>query len=107
MDYREQFNFWLEDDYFDEDILEYLLTQADLDINKRNLATPVSQLYIKEICKDNKISDKELELFETMLRKGLDLKETNGANTNGYEYIKDSSKSGVENIDKLREIVER
>ena len=91
-------------DNYNEEILEYLLEQDGLDINKRHLAMPVAQLFIKSICKDKEISDKELELFNKMLDKGLDLSQTNGTNTNTYDYVNEKF-DDVSNIDKLRIII--
>lgn len=92
--------------YYDEDILNYILLQDNLDVNKRHLAMPVAQLYIKSIIKDKEISDTELEIFEMLLSKGLDLNATNGTDTNTYEYVKDSVSDDVVNVDKLRDMVE-
>lgn len=91
--------------YYNEEIVEYLLSQDGIDINKRHLAMPVAQLYIKQIIKDKEISAKELEIFEKMLNKGLDLKQTNGTNTNTYEYV-NSVSDEVINISELRKVVE-
>lgn len=93
--------------YYNEDILEYILMQDNLDVNKRHLAMPVAQLYIKSIIKDKEISDKELELFEKLLSKGLDLNLTNGTNTNTYDYAKYNVSDDVANIDKLRNLIDK
>ncbi|MBO6194738.1 MAG: hypothetical protein J6O56_00160 [Bacilli bacterium] len=93
-------------DYYDDEMLEYVLSFDNLDINKRSRAMPVAQLYIKSICKDKNISDTELEFFNKMLDKGLDLKDTNGSGTDTYLYVYERF-DNVVNIDKLRKIIDK
>lgn len=100
------FEYMFEYGYYNEEIVEYLLSQKNIDINKRHLAMPVAQLYIDQIIKDKEISDKELELFQKMLDKGLDLQLTNGTDTNTYDYVNNSISDDITNIDKLRKIAE-
>lgn len=91
--------------YYDEEILEYLLSLEKLDINKRHLAMPVAQLYIDIITEDKIISSKEIDIFNKLLEKRLDLNATNGIDENTYQYVKDSKFDKVENIEKLRNII--
>ena len=93
-------------DYYDDEMLEYVLSFDNLDINKRSRAMPVAQLYIKSICKDKNISDTELYFFNKMLDKGLDLKDTNGSGTDTYSYVYERF-DDVVNIDELRKIINK
>ena len=92
--------------YYDKEILEYLLDRKDIDINKRHSAMPVAQLYIKNIVKDKEISEEELKIFQKLLDKGLDLTLTNGTGTDTYNYVNELS-DNIVNIDKLRELVNK
>lgn len=91
-------------DYYDDEIINYILDYTNVDVNKRHKALPVAQLYIKLIKRDKEISEEELNIFKKLLDKGLDLKLTDGAGVDTYSYVNDLSDSIV-NIDELRKIV--
>lgn len=93
------------DDY-NEDILNYVLDNTNIDVNKRHKALPVAQLYIKSIKKDKEISENEIEIFKKLLNKGLDLTLTDGYGIDTYSYVNDLS-DDIINVNKLKELVNK
>jgi hypothetical protein len=90
--------------YYDEDVLDYVLSVDNIDINKRHKAIPVAQLYLKSIIKDKEITEKEASYFEKLVSMGLDLKDTNGSNIDTYTYI--DSLNDIKGLNKIKKILD-
>ena len=89
--------------YYDEEVFDYLIEKDNLDINKHHKSSPISQEYIRQIIKDKNITDKELEILNKLLDKGLDMNEKDEISENTYDYI--NSLDNITNLDKLKELV--
>ena len=85
-------------------ILEYLISQKKLDINKSSSTFPIAQKYIFRITEDKLITAKEIEIFKKLLENGLDLEQENSISQNTYEYI-DNLKNEITDLDKLKHII--
>ena len=90
---------------YDEKIMEYLLSQEDIDVNKRNGDTPNLQSFIELILSDNSISIKEEDLLIEMLNKNADIYEENKKAQNTYQFLDELDNS--ENVNKIKEIVHK
>lgn len=90
---------------YDEKIMEYLLHQDNIDVNKHNGDIPNIQAYIELILMDNVISAKEEELLIKMLDKNADIYELNSNSQNTMQFLDKLEFS--ENVNKIKKIVLR
>ena len=90
---------------YDEKIMEYLLCQKDIDVNKRNGDTPNLQNFIELILSDNNITEKEEELLILMLDKNANIYELNKKSQNISQFLDGLEYS--ENVSRIKRIVNK